>query len=96
LDVIAEFQDAGTSGAGDQDYLLLQTQSGNLAAASFSRPGSGLRQFFDAGTSTFMHILAARGFPVTTLLGPGYADTADFGIFSSRGCLSAAGHPTAG
>jgi Ca2+-binding RTX toxin-like protein len=80
-DVITDFQGAGTSLAGDQDYLLLQTQSGNLATASFTHLGAGLWQFSDGAFSTFVQILAGGGVPVTALLGPGYADTADFGIF---------------
>lgn len=80
-DVITDFQGAGTSGGWDQDYLRLQTQSGNLAAASFTHLGSGLWQFTDGAFTTFVQILAAGGVPVTALLGPGYADTSDFGIF---------------
>ena len=80
-DVITDFQGAGISGGWDQDYLRLQTQSGNLAAASFTHLGSGLWQFTDGAFTTFVQILAAGGVPVTALLGPGYAETADFGIF---------------
>jgi predicted extracellular nuclease len=80
-DVITDFQGANTAGSGDQDYLLLQTASSNLGTATFTHLGAGLWQFSDAGTSAFVQILAAGGVPVTALLGPGYADTSDFGIF---------------
>jgi Ca2+-binding RTX toxin-like protein len=80
-DVITDFQGANTSGAGDQDYLLLQTASGNLGTASFTHLGAGLWQFADGPNSTFVQVLAAGGVPVTALLGPGFADTSDFGIF---------------
>jgi Tol biopolymer transport system component len=80
-DVITDFQGAGTSGSDDQDFLLLQTASGNFATASFTHLGAGLWQFADGAFSTFVQILAGGGVPVTALLGPGYADTSDFGIF---------------
>ncbi len=80
-DVITDFQGAGTSGAGDQDYLLLQTASGNLGTASFTHLGAGLWQFADGLNSTFVRILDGSASPITALLGPGFADTSDFGIF---------------